>query len=174
MRATRLLGLDPGLRHTGWGMIESNANHLRFLACGSVDSDDKGDLASRLLSIHTQLAKIIEDWSPDEAAVEETVVNVNALSSLKLGHARGVIVLTAATAGLPVSEYASKRVKRALVGTGAATKEQVAMMVTRLLPGARAVTHDAMDALAIAICHAHERSTVHMLRDGRIMAGGRP
>lgn len=172
MARHRLLGLDPGLRHTGWGMIESEASRLRFLGCGSVDTNGADDLATRLCSIHEQLARIIREWSPDEAAVEETVVNVNALSSLKLGHARGVVVLTAAMAKLPVSEYASKRIKRALVGTGAATKEQVAMMVQRLLPGAKAASHDAMDALGIAICHAHERTTVETLSRALVTAGG--
>ena len=119
----RLIGLDPGLRHTGWGIVEAEANRLRYVACGVVDSDSAADLPSRLRTIYDGLAEIIRQFGPLEAAIEETVVNVNASSSLKLGHARGVVVLAAAHRGLKVSEYASKRVKRALTGTGAATKE---------------------------------------------------
>jgi crossover junction endodeoxyribonuclease RuvC len=158
----RLLGLDPGLRHTGWGVIEVLGTRLRFVACGAVDSDGTDDLATRLVALYGGLGAIIERFAPLEAAVEETVVNVNASSSLKLGHARGVVVLAAARAGLAVSEYASKRVKRSLTGTGAATKDQVAMMVRTLLPGAGAGggSRDATDALAVAICHAHVRSTM--------------
>jgi crossover junction endodeoxyribonuclease RuvC len=156
----RLIGLDPGLRHTGWGIVEAEANRLRYVACGVVDSDGAADLPDRLRTIYDGLAEVIRQFGPVEAAVEETVVNVNASSSLKLGHARGVVVLAAARAGLAVSEYASKRVKRSLTGTGAATKDQVAMMVRTLLPGAGGGSRDATDALAVAICHAHVRSTM--------------
>lgn len=155
----RLLGLDPGLRHTGWGVIEVLGTRLRFVACGAVDSASADDLATRLVTLYDGLGTVIERFAPLEAAVEETVVNVNASSSLKLGHARGVVVLAAARAGLAVSEYASKRVKRSLTGTGAASKDQVAMMVRTLLPGATEGSRDATDALAVAICHAHVRST---------------
>jgi crossover junction endodeoxyribonuclease RuvC len=159
----RLLGLDPGLRHTGWGVVEADANRLRFVACGVVDSDASAAIAIRLRAIYDGLAAVIRDFGPAEAAVEETVVNLNASSSLKLGHARGVVVLAAAHAGLLVSEYAAKRVKRAVTGTGAASKEQVAHMVGVLLPGSQAAARDASDALAVAICHAHCRATAHRL-----------
>ena len=146
-----LLGLDPGLRHTGWGLLEARGNQLRFIACGVVHTDGEADLAVRLGGLYNEHA-------PAEAAVEETVVNRNPLSSLKLGHARGVVLLAAAHAGLSVHEYASKQVKRAVTGTGGAAKEQVAMMVRFLLPGCGDVTADAADALAVAICHAHFRA----------------
>jgi crossover junction endodeoxyribonuclease RuvC len=155
----RLLGLDPGLRHTGWGVIDAEANQLRFVACGTVDSRSADDLPLRLRTLYGGLLEVIEEFVPVEAAIEETVVNVNASSSLKLGHARGVVVLAAANAGLRVSEYAAKRVKRAVTGTGAAAKEQVGMMVRMLLPGAVSVSADALDALAVAVCHAHSRAT---------------
>ena len=159
----RLLGLDPGLRHTGWGVVEAEANRLRFVACGVVDSDGSAEMAARLRAIYDGLAAVIRDFGPGEAAVEETVVNLNASSSLKLGHARGVVVLVAAHGGLVVSEYAAKRVKRAVTGTGAATKEQVAHMVRVLLPGSPPAARDASDALAVAICHAHCRATARRL-----------
>ena len=161
----RLLGLDPGLRHTGWGIVEASDNRLRFVACGVINSDKASALATRLRSIYDGLAGIIREFGPAEAAVEETVVNVNASSSLKLGHARGVIVLAAAHGGLLVCEYASKRVKRSVTGTGAATKEQVAHMVKVLLPGALPAGSDATDALAVAVCHAHCRATLLRLED---------
>jgi crossover junction endodeoxyribonuclease RuvC len=169
-----LLGLDPGLRHTGWGVIEAQGNRLRFIACGTVSSAGDGDLATRLCTIYEGLFNLIREFAPQEAAIEETVVNVNASSSLKLGHARGVIVLAAANAGLVVREYASKRVKRAVTGTGAATKDQVAMMVRTLLPGAGEMGKDAADALAVAICHAHSRATLARLAPARGLAGTAP
>ena len=155
----RLLGLDPGLRHTGWGVIEAHANELRFVACGVVDSGQGDALARRLSSLYDGLAEVIRTWVPREAAVEETVVNRNPLSSLKLGHARGVVLLAASHAGLAVSEYASKRVKQAVTGTGGAAKEQVGVMVRFLLPGCGEMRADAADALAVAICHAHVRAS---------------
>lgn len=157
---TRIIGLDPGLRHTGWGVIEASAHRLQFVACGTIDGGPVGPLAGRLTAIYDQLVAIIVQLGPAEAAIEETVVNVNASSSLKLGHARGVVVLAAARAGLVVEEYASKMVKRAVTGTGAAPKTQVAAMVRMLLPSAGDVADDAADALAVAICHAHRRSTL--------------
>ena len=153
-----ILGLDPGLRHTGWGLVEADANRLRFLACGTVHTDSAADLAARLGGLYRGLAGVIETHLPREAAVEETVVNRNPLSSLKLGHARGVVLLAASHAGLEVHEYAAKTVKRAVTGTGGAAKEQVAMMVRFLLPGCGEVGADAADALAVAICHAHFRA----------------
>jgi crossover junction endodeoxyribonuclease RuvC len=153
-----ILGLDPGLRHTGWGLVEAKGNQLRFVASGAVHTDAALDLASRLGALYRGLGQVIEGHLPGEAAVEETVVNRNPLSSLKLGHARGVVLLVAVHAGLGVHEYAAKQVKRAVTGTGNAAKEQVAMMVRFLLPGSGEVVTDAADALAVAICHAHFRT----------------
>jgi crossover junction endodeoxyribonuclease RuvC len=154
----RLLGLDPGLRRTGWGMVEARGNALRFVDAGVVATDPADDLAIRLDALYRGLREVLARERPNAAAVEETVVNVNADSSLKLGHARGVVLLAAAHAGLEVTEYASKTVKRAVVGTGAAHKRQVAMMVGVLLPGSGRLGADAADALAVAICHAHHRA----------------
>ena len=153
-----ILGLDPGLRHTGWGLVEATGNHLGFVACGAIHTDAADDLAGRLGGLYRGLTQVIEGHLPREAAVEETVVNRNPLSSLKLGHARGVVLLAATHAGLGVHEYAAKQVKRAVTGTGNAAKEQVAMMVRFLLPGSGEVVADAADALAVAICHAHFRA----------------
>jgi crossover junction endodeoxyribonuclease RuvC len=172
----RLLGLDPGLQRTGWGLIEARGNALHFVAAGVVTTDPAHDLARRLDGLYRGLQEVLVRHRPDAAAVEETVVNVNAESSLKLGHARGVVLLAAAHAGLPVSEYASKTVKRAVVGTGAADKRQVAMMVRTLLPGSGTPSPDAADALAVALCHAHHHATgtrlAAMLGTSRARAGG--
>jgi crossover junction endodeoxyribonuclease RuvC len=166
----RLLGLDPGLRHTGWGVVEAADNRLRFVACGVVASETGDDLAIRLRSIYDGLVGVIRAFGPEEAAVEETVVNVNASSSLKLGHARGVVVLAAAHAGLRVTEYAAKRVKRAVTGTGGASKDQVTTMVHMLLPGSSDAARDAADALAVAICHAHSRTTLSRMLGAAALA----
>jgi len=155
----RLLGLDPGLRHTGWGVIEVDGVHLRYLADGAVDSDGRLDLARRLVQLHDGLAAVLAAWRPDEAAVEETFVNKNPTSTLKLGLARGVVLLVPALAGLPVAEYPANLIKKSVVGAGHAAKEQVQMMVRRLLPGCLMATADAADALAVAICHAHHAAT---------------
>jgi crossover junction endodeoxyribonuclease RuvC len=155
----RLLGLDPGLRHTGWGVIEAAGNRLRHVADGAVHSSDARPLAERLVELHDGLARIIAEFRPDEAAVEETFVNKNPTSTLKLGLARGVALLVPALAGLPVHEYPANLVKKSVVGAGHAAKEQVQMMVRRLLPGAMIASPDAADALAVAICHAHHAAT---------------
>jgi crossover junction endodeoxyribonuclease RuvC len=157
---TRILGLDPGLRITGWGIIDTSGNQLSHVDHGIVTSKDEADLPSRLVSLYTQLMEIIHQYSPDEAAVEETFVNKNPASALKLGIARGVVLLAPAQAGLIVGEYAANKVKKSVVGVGHADKAQVAMMVGRLLPQSGGVTKDAADALAVAICHAHHR-TLH-------------
>ncbi len=164
----RVLGLDPGLRATGWGVIEAAPGRLRHLACGVVRSPADAPLARRLDALFEGLLAVIARHRPDRAAVEETVVNVNAASSLKLGQARGVVLLAAARAGLEVAEYASRTVKRAVTGTGSAGKEQVAAMVRVLLPGALEAGPDAMDALAVAICHAHVTQTRARLARARI------
>jgi crossover junction endodeoxyribonuclease RuvC len=157
--AVRVIGLDPGLRHTGWGVIEAIGNRLRHLGDGVVPTDDQRPVAERLVQLHRGLTALLEEWRPDEAAVEETYVNKNPGSALKLGQARGVVMLAPALAGIPVREYGAMLVKQSVVGTGAATKEQVQMMVKRLLPHALLKRADAADALAVAVCHAHHRAT---------------
>jgi crossover junction endodeoxyribonuclease RuvC len=164
----RLLGIDPGLRFTGWGVLEAEGNRLRHVADGVIATDSKQDVPARLKVLHDALVEILAGFRPDEAAVEETYVNVNGTATLKLGYARGVALLTPALHGVSVSEYGAKMVKRSVVGTGAATKEQVGMMVRRLLPGSVAGKADASDALAVAICHAHHRaSTLRYLASAR-------
>jgi len=154
----RLIGLDPGLRLTGWGVIDVDGNRLRHVAHGVVKVPADQSLAERLCALFEAIAAVVTAQQPTEAAVEETFVNVNPGSTLKLGQARGVVMLAPARAGLPVFEYAANLVKKSVVGTGHADKRQIAMMVGRLLPGVEA-TADAADALAVAICHAHHRAT---------------
>ena len=155
----RIIGLDPGLQNTGWGIIESDGNHLRHVANGTVRSRPNDETAARLLQLFEGLLIVIAEHAPTEAAVEETFVNKNASSTLKLGLARGIALLTPARAGLPVAEYAAKVVKKSLVGGGGADKHQVAEMVRRLLPGVVTDSADSADALAVAICHAHHSAT---------------
>jgi crossover junction endodeoxyribonuclease RuvC len=155
----RVLGLDPGLRRTGWGVIEAEGSRLRHVAHGVIASESKDELASRLVQLHRGLEGILSAYEPDEAAVEVTLANKNPDSTLKLGMARGIALLTPALQGLPVGEYLPMIVKKAVVGTGHAKKEQVEMMVQRLLPGCEISSQDAADALALAICHAHNRET---------------
>jgi crossover junction endodeoxyribonuclease RuvC len=150
-----ILGLDPGLGTTGWGVIEADGNRLRHLANGQLKTDSKEELPARLSHLATQLEALIADQRPGTAAVEEVFVNKNPQSTLKLGQARGVILMIAARAGLGVGEYAARLVKKAVVGTGAAEKTQVHAMVSRLLPGVQIAGPDAADALAVAITHAH-------------------
>ncbi|CAN0503159.1 unnamed protein product [Laminaria digitata] len=153
----RLIGLDPGLRRSGWGVIEVEGNRLLHIASGAVTSDAKAPLADRLSQLFTALTDVIETHRPAEAAVEETFVNKNPASTLKLGQARGAVMLAPAQLGLPVAEYAANLIKKSLVGTGHADKKQVQEMIDILLPGAKPETADAADALAVAICHAHHR-----------------
>ncbi|WP_242390381.1 crossover junction endodeoxyribonuclease RuvC [Polymorphum gilvum] len=155
----RILGIDPGLRRTGWGLIEALGNRLTFLGAGTVTSDDKRGLAERLVQLHDGLSAIVAREEPAEAAVEHTFVNKDAGATLKLGQARGIALLVPALAGLPVAEYAPNLVKKTVVGTGHAEKEQIRAMVKILMPRARFDTDDAADALAIAICHAHHRGS---------------
>lgn len=157
----RLLGLDPGLKATGWGIVETHGNRLMFVASGTVRSAADQSLAARLSAIYTGLLTIIDTYKPDEAAVEETFLNRNPGSTLKLGQARGVVLLAPAQAGLTVAEYAATTIKKTVVGTGHADKVQVQSMVARLLPGSLAESPDAADALAIAICHAHHASVAN-------------
>lgn len=151
----RILGIDPGLQHTGWGVIDVAGQHSRYVACGVVHSHPKEALSHRLLTLHEGITQVIAAHQPQQVAIEETFVNKNALSSLKLGHARGVLMLSVQLAGLPVWEYAALLVKKSIVGVGRAEKDQVAMMVKVLLPGALPDSADAADALAIALTHAH-------------------
>ena len=154
----RIIGIDPGLRNTGWGVIESEGSRLIYVGDGSVHSDADAPLETRLLQIHSQILSVLKEYQPDEAAVEETFVNSDARATLKLGQARGVIMLAPAMLGLPVAEYAPNQIKKSVVGTGHADKSQVKHMVHLLLPKAQMNSADSTDALAIAICHAHHRA----------------
>jgi crossover junction endodeoxyribonuclease RuvC len=158
-RPIRILGIDPGLRRTGWGVVEITGNRLGFLGCGSVATRDQDALAVRLLAIHEGLARILDEFKPDEAAVEATFVNKDAKSTLKLGQARGVAMVVPARAGLLVAEYAPNLVKKSIVGAGHGDKTQVRMMIGVLLPKADPRSDDASDALAIAVTHAHHRQS---------------
>jgi crossover junction endodeoxyribonuclease RuvC len=156
----RILGIDPGLRRTGWGVVEIAGNRLSFLGCGSVTTNDRDALALRLLAIHDGLTRILDEFRPDEAAVEQTFVNKGAQSTLKLGQARGIAMVVPARAGVPVSEYAPNLVKKSIVGAGHGDKAQVRMMIGVLLPKADPNSEDAADALAIAVTHAHHRQSL--------------
>jgi crossover junction endodeoxyribonuclease RuvC len=155
----RLLGLDPGLRHTGWGLVDVAGNRLSHVADGVVHSDDGETLARRLVQLFRQLNDVVDRYAPDEAAVEESFVNTNPASTLKLGLARGIALLVPAERGLPVFEYSANLIKKSVVGVGHADKQQIETMVRRLLPGAALQAPDAADALAVAICHAHHAAT---------------
>ena len=157
MNKVRIIGFDPGLRNTGWGVIESEGSRLSYIADGAVHSDADASLATRLLQIHQQLISVLNEFKPDEAAIEETFVNKDARATLKLGQARGVVMLAPAVCEIPVSEYAPNVIKKTVVGAGHAEKDQVKHMVKLLLPRAVMKTADSVDALAIAICHAHHR-----------------
>src|SRR5215470_12521421 len=153
----RILGIDPGLRRTGWGVIEVEGNRLVYLGCGSVEPRENLSLSSRLLAIHEGLAAVLGDFRPLEAAVEQTFVNKDGVATLKLGQARGVAMLAPAMFGIDVAEYAPNQVKKTVVGAGHADKTQIAVMLKILLPKAEPRSADAADALAIAITHAHHR-----------------
>ncbi|NKB43791.1 MAG: crossover junction endodeoxyribonuclease RuvC [Alphaproteobacteria bacterium] len=166
----RLLGLDPGLRATGWGIVDADGNALSAVASGTVCADEKAPLSERLHFIFSEVRKVIRDHEPDECAVEETFVNKNPTSTLKLGHARAAAMLSAAEAGLRVAEYTPNAVKKAVVGAGHAGKQQIEAMVRMLLPGHNPESSDAADALAVAICHAHYRVSDDRLK--KAIAGG--
>ena len=159
----RILGLDPGLRRTGWGVIVVEGARLSHVAHGVIAPKDSLPFAERLLWLFEAITEIVATHGPHEAAVEETFMNNNAASALKLGHARAMALVVPARAGLPVAEYAAKVVKKAVVGTGGADKDQVAFMIARLLPTAGPTTADAADALAVAIAHAHARSARRLI-----------
>ena len=157
----RILGLDPGLRRLGWGIIDAEGARLSWVAHGVIEPDTEGELAARLLVLFEGVSEVIAQWQPDEVAIEETFVNMNPSSTLKLGHARAAAMLAPARAGLPVAEYAALDIKKSVVGAGRAEKDQVLFMVKRLLPMAGkaegGLKADAADALACAITHAHKR-----------------
>lgn len=155
----RILGIDPGLRNLGWGVIEAQGSRLSHVANGVCKSEG-ANLATRLLSLHVQLSDILARFAPDEAAIEQTFVNKDGAGTLKLGQARGVAMLVPAQAGIPIGEYAPNRVKKTVVGVGHADKGQVLHMVKLQLPGCDPAGADAADALAIAICHAHYGGSV--------------
>ena len=156
----RILGIDPGLTHTGWGIIDYVGNTPRHIANGVITTSPKQKSAERLARILNELKQVIAVWNPQEAAIEETFVNANPASALKLGQARGVALAVPAMAGLKVAEYAPNVIKKSVVGAGHAGKEQVQMMMGVLMPGVNLANADAADALAIAICHAHHRTAV--------------
>lgn len=158
----RIIGIDPGLRNMGWGVIEARGSRLSHVANGTCRSEGK-DLAARLLSLHRQLTDVLTRWQPEQAAVEQTFVNRDAVATLKLGQARGIALLVPAQAGLSVAEYAPNAVKKTVVGVGHADKRQVEHMVKMQLPGATPSSPDAADALAIAICHAFHAQTAGRL-----------
>ena len=156
----RILGLDPGLRHTGWGVIEVQGNRLSFVADGVVQPDPTLSLGERLKELFLEVQGLVAAYAPDECAIEDTFVNKNPVSTLKLGHARAAAMLAPAVAGIMVAEYKPNLVKKSVVGAGHADKVQVAAMMRVLLPGCALGSKDAADALAVAVCHAHHRSSV--------------
>lgn len=164
----RLIGLDPGLQKTGWGVIDAQGTRISHVANGVVKSDAKASLAERLVQLHDGLVEVIAVWRPASAAVEETFVNKNPTSTLKLGQARGIALLVPALSGLNVAEYTPNHVKKAVVGVGHADKKQVQAMINILLPGVSVAGEDAADALAVAICHAFHVTTQANLARGTV------
>ncbi len=162
--SVRIIGIDPGLRRCGWGVIETQGNRLSFVAAGTLTPPTDGALADRLAVLFAGLGEVLDRFTPEEAAVEETFVNQGARSALILGQARGIALVTPAARGVPVAEYAANLVKKSVVGTGHAEKGQVELMVRTLMPAAQFKGADAADALAIAICHAHHRVSQQRLR----------
>ncbi|MDD9330059.1 MAG: crossover junction endodeoxyribonuclease RuvC [Bartonella sp.] len=160
----RIIGIDPGLRRTGWGVIDLCGNHLHFVASGTLHSNAQNDLASRLCELYEGLSKVVHQFMPHEAAVEHVFVNKNAAATLKLGQARAIALLVPAQEGLPISEYAPNKVKKSVIGVGHGEKEQIHMMVKILLPRAEFDSSDAADALALAICHSthHTSPSYHL------------
>jgi crossover junction endodeoxyribonuclease RuvC len=158
--AVRILGLDPGLRHTGWGVIEAEGNRLSFIADGVVQPDPSLSLGERLKALFLEVQGLVAAYAPHECAIEETFVNKNPVSTLKLGHARAAAMLAPSVAGIMVAEYKPNLVKKSVVGAGHADKVQVAAMMRVLLPGCAVKSTDAADALAVAVCHAHHRTSV--------------
>lgn len=168
----RLIGLDPGLQRTGWGVIDAGPGRLSHVAHGVITSKAADPLSGRLKQLFLALREVLEQWQPAEAAVEEIFVNKNPESTLKLGQARAMALLAPAMLDLPVAEYPTNLVKKSVVGSGHAQKQQVAMMVGVLLPTAGEMAEDAADALAVAICHAHHRDAVELVQ-GALAGTGR-
>jgi crossover junction endodeoxyribonuclease RuvC len=164
IRALTILGLDPGLRHTGWGLVRQDGNRLSFIAAGCISPDPDLPMAARLCELAAALTAIAGQYRPDEAAIEETFVNQNAVSALKLGQARGAAMLVLGQAGLPVAEYAANRIKQCVTGYGHAEKQQIQAMIGMLLPGSGKLAADAADALAVAITHAHHLPQVKRIK----------
>lgn len=154
----RVLGIDPGLQKTGWGIININGSALQFVASGLIRTNTKDDMASRLAVLHCGLVAVIDEWQPETSAIEETFVNKNPASALKLGQARGVLLCVPAIKGIKVGEYSANKVKKSVVGAGHADKQQVGMMIKTLLPACGKISEDEADALAVAITHAHYSS----------------
>jgi crossover junction endodeoxyribonuclease RuvC len=171
MRSIRIIGIDPGLRRTGWGIIDSDGVRLSYIACGSVVSDDGETLGLRLRQLYDGLQEVLARLKPAEAAIEQTFVNRDASATLKLGQARGIALLVPALAGVAIAEYAPNAIKKSVVGAGHADKTQIRSMVARLLPRASPDSSDAADALAIAITHAHARSW-RRLEESVLLSGG--
>ncbi len=163
-----ILGIDPGLQKTGWGIIHSEGSSIRYVASGLIRPSTDQEMAQRLAALHFQLTEIIKTYQPQEAGIEETFVNQNPASALKLGQARGVLMGAASLAGLPVGEYAANKVKKSIVGSGHAAKRQMGMMIKTLLPTCGQISEDEADALAVAITHAHYRPTY--TENGRLKA----
>ena len=166
----RILGVDPGLQKTGWGVIESEGNRLTYVACGLIKTDAALPLYARLAIIDAGLGEVFDKWQPDTSAVEETFVNNNAASALKLGFARGVAIVAIARKGIEVDEYPANLVKKSVTGTGHATKDQMGMMIKTLLPASGKISEDEADALAVAITHAHHAASRKLM--GGIRSGG--
>ncbi|WP_455476901.1 crossover junction endodeoxyribonuclease RuvC [Bartonella sp. B41] len=164
----RIIGIDPGLRRTGWGVVDISGNRLQFVASGTLSSDAQRDLSFRLCQIYNGLSGVLHKFMPHEAAVEHVFVNKDAMATLKLGQARAIALLVPAQANLPVFEYAPNKVKKSVIGVGHGDKEQIHMMVKVLLPQAEFDSSDAADALALAICHSSHRTGIS--RYSRIMA----
>ena len=172
MQAVRIIGIDPGLRRTGWGIVHHDGARLSFIACGSVIADEKARLGVRLRQLFEGLSDVLARLSPDEAAIEQTFVSRDATATLKLGNARGIALLVPALSGLPIAEYAPNAIKKTVVGAGHADKAQIRSMVVRLLPRATPDSADAADALAIAITHAHGRAWRSL--EESVLMGGAP
>ncbi len=154
---TRIIGIDPALTKTGWGIVEIHGNSLKYIASGTIKTSAEKDIATRLLQLHTELIEAIKFYKPQEAAMEETFLNMNPTSSLKLGHARGSLMLTLKLCGIEVSEYSTTAIKKAVVGVGRAEKAQIQAMIKILLPKSQTKTEDEADALATAICHINHK-----------------
>ncbi len=159
----KILGIDPGLQKAGWGIIESSGDSLSFVASGLIKTKPKESLANRLAFLHHNLVAVMDNYNPDEAAIEETFVNKNPASALKLGQARGVLLCVPAIKGLDVAEYSANKIKKSVVGSGHAAKQQIGMMVNILIPNCGEVSEDEADALAVAITHAHYRNSNNAL-----------